>query len=446
MTPGRGPCTLSAMKVVHAADLHIDSPLRGLSRHEGLPAEDVRSATRKAFVNLVDLCIEQGAAILLLAGDIFDGQWRDFNTGVFFVRQLARLRQSHTRVVMLHGNHDAESPLTDHIPLPSHVDVLPSDRPHSVVYDELGVAVHGRSYPHRVVDENLARDYPKPLRGYLNIGLLHTNATGSTDHGNYAPCTVKQLVRHGYHYWALGHVHQRAILHRDPWVVYPGNLQGRHARETGEKGCMIIELAGQRVVGAEFCPLDVLRWFDLTVELGDADDLHAVDNAVRQSLQEARLAAGERAALVRVRLAGKTKLHGQLAGHPEVVATRVRAVAADVGRVYPEKILLQTQPVDAGGPVQAAGLAGALRKHIENLASDEQALKQLGGELAALATSVAAFVDVRPDQPAQVRQHLSEVETLLLSRLAGALAAKAPADRVAPTREPAKPRQPESRR
>ncbi len=406
------------MKVVHAADLHIDSPLRGLSRHEGLPAEDVRQATRKAFCNLIDLCCEQRAELLLLAGDVFDGQWRDFNTGVFFVRQLARLRDSQTQVVMLHGNHDAESPLTHHIPLPAHVRVLASDAPESVVLERWGVAVHGRSYPHRVVDDNLARDYPKPIRGLVNIGLLHTNATGSADHGNYAPCTVKQLVRHGYHYWALGHVHQRAILHREPWVVYPGNLQGRHARETGEKGCMIIEVAGQRIVEVSFCPLDVLRWFDLSVALDPDDDVAALDDKLRSACSELQTQAQGRGILVRVRVTGRTALHRHLAAHPQVLATRVRAVAADVGGIYPEKILLQTQPPQRADEEQSSlALAAALRKHIEQLEQDPKALAALAEQLAPVSASVAAFVETRPDHPEQVRDLLRDVQSQLLGRL-----------------------------
>lgn len=406
------------MKVVHAADLHIDSPLRGLGRHEGLPVEQVRLATRHAFINLVDLCLAQRANVLLLAGDVFDGEWRDFNTGVFFVRQLARLRSSGTEVVMLHGNHDAESPLVHDIPLPSHVRVLGCGAPETVVFKQFGLAVHGQSYAHRVVDDNLAANYPKPLHGLINIGMLHTNANGSADHGNYAPCTVKQLVRHGYHYWALGHVHQRVVLHRNPWVVYPGNLQGRHARETGPKGCMLIELSGQRVVDATFVPLDVLRWHDLAVEVGTDDTSLDLDAKIRKALTGLRIKAGTRAILVRVRVHGVTLLHQTLAAHPEALATRVRAIAADVGDVWPEKVLVQTQaPESQQEGTNRLALAQALRTRLDEIGRDKEALAALCGHLETVAASVAPFVKTRPDRPEFVRELLPQVEALVLGRL-----------------------------
>ncbi|MCY1011257.1 DNA repair exonuclease [Nannocystis pusilla] len=230
------------MRVIHAADLHIDSPLRGLGRIEGAPVDDIRLATRRAFSRLVDTCLEDQAALLILAGDVFDGEWRDFNTGLFFVRELARLRDVGTRVVMVRGNHDAESVLARHIPLPEHVHTFPAEAAGTLELPRLGLAVHGQSYGNRSVEDNLAEFYPDRRRDLVNIGVLHTNAIGAAEHSNYAPCTVQQLVRRGYDYWALGHVHKRSILHADPWVVYPGNLQGRHAHESGARGCTVLDI------------------------------------------------------------------------------------------------------------------------------------------------------------------------------------------------------------
>src|SRR6266511_4052139 len=106
--------TKGRMKFVHAADLHLDSPLRGLARYEGAPLQAIRGATRRAFENLIDLCLEEGAAFLLLAGDIFDGNWRDYSTGLFFAAQLSRLKATGIPVVLVRGNHDAESRITKH--------------------------------------------------------------------------------------------------------------------------------------------------------------------------------------------------------------------------------------------------------------------------------------------------------------------------------------------
>lgn len=79
--------------IVHAADLHLDSPLVGLERYDGAPVAELRAATRRALENLVQLCLAEDAKLLLLAGDLYDGDWRDYSTGLFFAAQMARLRE-----------------------------------------------------------------------------------------------------------------------------------------------------------------------------------------------------------------------------------------------------------------------------------------------------------------------------------------------------------------
>ena len=233
------------MKLIHAADLHLDSPLRGLRAHDGAPVERVREATRKAFRNLIDLCLKEQASALLLAGDVFDGDWKDFSTGLFFVKELERLRPM--RVFLVRGNHDAMSEVTRQLRLPPHVHEFSEDAAETIVVDELGLAVHGLSFSRRVTSENLVPRYPAPIPGLFNVGLLHTSADGRPPHQPYAPCHVEELVRKGYEYWALGHVHAHEVLHERPWIVFPGNTQGRHIRETGPKGCVVVGVHGGEV-------------------------------------------------------------------------------------------------------------------------------------------------------------------------------------------------------
>jgi len=409
------------MRIVHAADLHIDSPLRGLRRLEGAPVDEIRLATRRAFQRLILLCIEQEADLLLLAGDVFDGDWRDFNTGLFFVRELSRLRESATRVVMIRGNHDAESVISRQVPLPEHVTILAADAPETVVYEDLGVAVHGQSYAERSVVENLARSYPSRRRDLLNIGLLHTNAVGSSDHDNYAPCTVGQLVDHGYEYWALGHIHRRDVLNEAPWVVYPGNLQGRHARETGAKGCVLLEVEDLVVKSVETRDVDVVRWAQVVVSADEATDEATILQGVRERLSEALLGADGRPLLTRVVIQGPTPMHEALTANPEPIEAQIRAIAADLGPVWPEKILFATHHPEGdaglGGNVE---LLAALRAEFARVAGDPEALRGYLGALEPLAASVAPLLDRRPDDPASVEPRLAEIEALLLGKLGGA--------------------------
>ncbi len=425
------------MLVVHAADLHIDSPLRGLGRIEGAPVADIRLATRRAFVRLIDDCLERSAALLILAGDVFDGEWRDFNTGLFFVRQLARLRDVGARVIMLHGNHDAESTLARHIPLPDHVHVLSAEAPETVELESLGLAVHGQSYISRVVVDNLAEGYPPPRRGLLNIGALHTNAVGASEHKNYAPCTVSQLVRHGYDYWALGHVHKRGVLHTRPWVVYPGNLQGRHVRETGAKGCTAITVEDGRITDVRHRDMDVLRWAELVIPLGpqvaafgaapaeaaavetDAPDtLEGLLDRVRRRLTQVVHDAGGRPVIARIVVTGATRLHARLAANPAPIQSQIRAVAADLGDVWPEKIRFSTRPRQRGAPSQELlALHQALRDEFARLAVDDRALADHLQALAPVSAGVAQYMEQRPDSAEQVRDQLAEIESRLLGAL-----------------------------
>ena len=74
-------------KFIHAADIHLDSPLRGLELYDGAPLAQIRGATRQALVNLVELAIGEQVAFVLLVGDLYDGDWKDYNTGLFFAAQ-----------------------------------------------------------------------------------------------------------------------------------------------------------------------------------------------------------------------------------------------------------------------------------------------------------------------------------------------------------------------
>ena len=134
---------------------------------------------------------------------------------------MRRLSEHGVRVVMILGNHDAANPFASRLELSGNVTVLPSNRPGSVIFEDIGVAVHGQSFPQREVSENIALAYPAPVSGLFNIGLLHTAASGRDGHASYAPCSVEQLANHGYAYWALGHIHTRGDSRRRPTSSSP---------------------------------------------------------------------------------------------------------------------------------------------------------------------------------------------------------------------------------
>ena len=191
-------------KFIHAADLHIDSPLKGLDNYEGAPVEEIRGATRRALENLVNLAIEEKVSFVLFAGDIYDGDWPDFNTGLFFIKQMSRLQSKGIKVYMVAGNHDAENKMTKKLPMPKNVYMFSSKKSETVLIDELELAIHGQSFATGYTTENLASGFPASKNNYFNVGLLHTSVDGREGHDDYSPCTLNDLINKGYNYWLWG--------------------------------------------------------------------------------------------------------------------------------------------------------------------------------------------------------------------------------------------------
>lgn len=262
---------------IHAADIHLDSALHGLERYEGAPVDEIRSATRRAFDNLIDLAIDEEVAFVSLAGDLYDGDWKDYNTGLYFVNRMNRLHVGGIRVFIVAGNHDAASQITKHLRLPDNVTLFSTKQPEQVVLEDLGVAIYGQGFPTRAVIDDITQAYPQGDPHLFNIGLLHTCLDGKPGHEPYAPCTVDGLRSKGYQYWALGHVHKREVISEDPWIVFPGNIQGRHARELDPKGCTLVTVEEGEVVNVEHRDLDVFRWSRCELDVSSsetADDVY----------------------------------------------------------------------------------------------------------------------------------------------------------------------------
>jgi DNA repair exonuclease SbcCD nuclease subunit len=403
------------VKFVHAADLHIDSPLRGLGAYDGAPVERVREATRRALANLVQLCLDERAAFLVLAGDVFDGEWKDFNTGLFFLRELNRLRDAGTRVFLVRGNHDAASEVTRSLTWPAHVHVFADDRAESIVLEEHGVALHGLSYPRREVRDSLLPHYPAPIDGALNIGVLHTNVGGGTTHLNYAPSTVDELVRKGYDYWALGHVHAHEVLHRAPWVVYPGNTQGRHIRETGPKGAVVVSVERGAVASVRHAPLDVVRWREVALSLDGDDGVDELYDKAREQLGHARDEADGRLVAARLVVEGATRAHADVAAGRDRVVAELRARALDFGdALWLEKVELKTRPQVALDELRTSeGFVGELLRAVDEARRDPALAAELRTHLQPLIDKLGDELEGDVD----VTALLDEVEAHLVSAL-----------------------------
>jgi DNA repair exonuclease SbcCD nuclease subunit len=415
------------MKFVHAADLHIDSPLRGLERYEGAPVELMRGATRRAVEHLVNLCLQEDAKLLLLCGDLYDGDWKDYSTGLFFCRQMARLREANVSVVWIRGNHDAASRLTQHLRPPDNVHELSHARPVTLEreIDGVCVALHGQGFSKPKVSDDLTERYPVPVAGAFNVGLLHTALDGREGHDAYAPCRVESLRNKGYDYWALGHVHRREIIERDPWIVFPGNLQGRHARETGEKGATLVSVQDGRVVDVEHRALDEVRWEHVVLDANQAASIDDVIDGVRERLALAVSEAEGRTLAARVSVVGATRAHAALCLNEERVEHELRGCALDIGRetVWLEKVIVRTRAL--GDPLvlrERNDPVGALVRALDCLRHDEAELGVLVEELGELRRKLPRELLDGPDaarigDATGVRHLLDDIEALLVPML-----------------------------
>ena len=335
---------MSSFRFLHAADIHLDSPLRGLDLGDSAIAEQVRAAPRAAFRSLVRYAIEERVDFVVIAGDLYDGDWPDMGTGLFFVEQMGRLNEAGIPALVLHGNHDAQSVITRRLTLPPNVRVFSSRRAETFALEDLGVFLHGRSFPNRAVPENLVPAYPDPRENAFNIGVLHTSLAGHEYHDTYAPCSIEDLMAKGYDYWALGHIHERRIGDGPPWIAYPGNLQGRHPRETGPKGAYVVSVADGAAGKPEPVNFDQVRWEVVSVSAQDLPTIEDILDAVRDRIAEAQERSGRRALVCRVQVAGRTPAHPELVADPERLLNETRAVAAGLGGepVAVERVVVST--------------------------------------------------------------------------------------------------------
>lgn len=407
---------------LHAADIHLDSPLRGLDRYEGAPAAEIRGATRSALENLVDLALRERVAFVVIAGDLYDGDWKDFDTGLFFVRQMRRLREADIPVLGIYGNHDAASKITRSLVLPSNVHFFPTKQASTRRLDALGVAIHGQSFASRCTTADLAKDYPAPVPGGFNLGVLHTSMTGREGHDSYAPCSESCLRESGYDYWALGHIHQREVLRGTPTIAYPGNIQGRHIREPGAKGCLLVEVADDHTVTTRFEPLDVLRWDTINVALDGVVSKHDAIQRLSDSLQETVQNAEGRLAALRVVLHGETTLADAIAADLRQWTADIRAVGLDVGadRLWIERVKNETRrPLEDSPSESDDSPLHEVTAMVTELARVSGISEALGLDLAPLVNKLPPELRATVDAAdvAWWREVLGEAEAKLLASL-----------------------------
>jgi DNA repair exonuclease SbcCD nuclease subunit len=399
----------------------LDSKLLGLEQYEGAPVEQIRGASRRALVNLVDLAVQEKVQFVLIGGDLYDGDWRDFNTGLFLINHATRLREAGIPLLMIAGNHDAANKMTRSLKLPENVKMFAAAQPETEILREIDVAIHGQSFAQAEVMQDLSAHYPPPIRGCFNLGLLHTGMEGREGHSRYAPCNLESLKAKGYDYWALGHIHQREIICEEPFVAFSGNIQGRHIRETGPKGCFLVTVDSSRQSFAKFVSLDVMRWARGIVNLGGVADTDEVLELAAERIRQLQGEAGNYPLAIRLEFQGACAAHRQLLAHRESWINEFRGVTIDAsnGRAWLEKVQFQTVEYSAGAqPSIDESSLGELHELFGLIRREPQRLKDLVFDFSHASRKLPPeLAHWRLDELPIPPDVIEEAESLLLDRL-----------------------------
>jgi DNA repair exonuclease SbcCD nuclease subunit len=373
---------MKKFRFIHAADLHLDSPFRGLAQTSPRLRDLLHSATFQALDRIVGHAIESESDFVLLAGDLYDSSDRSLRALVEFRRQMERLAERDIGAYVVHGNHDPLNGWGSEFQMPPNVFVFDGEVSEQAVVrhgDELA-RVSGISYTQERVTENLAKSFRRTPGGVYSIALLHANVGRQSGHADYAPASLTDLTESGFDYWALGHVHTRAVLSSSPAIVYPGNPQGRHAREAGPRGCFQVDVDTGGRTHLKFIETDVVRWVGLDVSITDHTRMDGLLDRLRGCAGEI---AGEfeGPTVIRCRITGNGSLHTDLQRegvreeleHELATSFEIESLRIATGPEVDRERLMETEP-----------LVGDLLRLIERARDDSEYRDHLAESLGPL--------------------------------------------------------------
>lgn len=384
------------IRILHTADLHLDSPLKSLALRDEAMRDSVHTATRTALTTIVDTALSEKVAALLIAGDLFDGAARSAKTAAFLVTQLDRLAAAGIPVFYIKGNHDAENPITGEVALPANVHVF-DGRGGKVQVPDTNIWIHGVSFSGRTAPDSLLNKFSAPVPDAINIGMLHTSLAGAAGHDTYAPCTVADLQNTGFDYWALGHIHKRQVYGTAPWIVMPGIPQGRDIGEAGAQSATMLHIADDAITISEVATSDVIfqtQTIDVTTLNTDQD----LRDRLRQILHD-QSTQSDCATILRLSFIGQSARHWHILRDSVLWEETARELARETGRIWIDKVMFDLQ---APATAQTSNATDELARIMETIRHEPGFAAQTATELDAVLAELPAHLRAAllPDQDA----------------------------------------------
>ncbi|MGH1416712.1 MAG: metallophosphoesterase family protein [Pelagimonas sp.] len=314
------------MRLLVSADTHLGSPIRSIALRNPDLGDRLKQVSRDTFVEIVDLAISEQVDAFVLAGDVFDNGYPDLKSRAFLITQLSRAAEAGVATVLIRGNHDALLDHNAHGGLGPNIHLLHKGAPTVEIGD---AAFHGLSFDKAHVSKSFLPDYPVPVPGKRNIGLMHTSLDGAPGHDPYAPCAEQDLMGHGFDLWCLGHIHAPfERLDGSVLVVMPGIPQPRHFGER-HGGTVTLVSMGDGVPEFERRAVGRLGFSECSLDLSACSDQQEVLRKLRDGLMTAQVPGRD----VAMRLSTTSDRYGT-----ELVAELASEVLDSIDGVFLDKV------------------------------------------------------------------------------------------------------------
>ncbi|WP_125591011.1 metallophosphoesterase family protein [Companilactobacillus jidongensis] len=269
------------MKFIHAADLHLDTPFVSISNFSNSLQEELKKSTYTAADKVFETAVTEEVDFVILAGDTYDNTERTLSAQIYLQGQFERLREHGIKVYLVYGNHDYYRNDFSVIKMPDNVTIFGDEVTTSemTASDGQHVGITGFSYYQNHISDDMVANYSARGNYDYQIGILHA---GIGD-GNYAPFTVNELLTKGYDYWALGHIHKREILHKNPMIIYAGDTQGRNQNELGTKGFYLVNVENG-MTNTKFVPSSIFVWKSTGITADESDTIDSLFDKITDVL------------------------------------------------------------------------------------------------------------------------------------------------------------------